>query len=81
VRFLAAGGDLALICRDRATHAAALGAVAAALAEERLVVASARRRRAALRAWAAARPAPDVAVIGCHEHRALAEEVARRAEG
>jgi beta-N-acetylhexosaminidase len=80
VQFLAAGGDLALVCRDRAARDAALAAIAGAVAEGRLELASARRRRGALRAWAAARPAPDVAVIGCHEHRALAEEVARRAE-
>ena len=44
-----------------------------------LDVAAAQRRRRAIRELvAAAGPRPDLSVIGCAEHRALAEEVARR---
>jgi hypothetical protein len=38
-----------------------------------------RRRQAALRLIESVGPRPDVSVIGCTEHRALAEEVARLA--
>ena len=37
-----------------------------------------RRRQAVRRLIDAAGPRPDLSVIGCAEHRALAEEVARR---
>ncbi|HEV8310429.1 MAG TPA: beta-N-acetylhexosaminidase [Methylomirabilota bacterium] len=78
VRFVEAGGDLALVCRDATSRGEALGALEAALAAGRLSLDAARRRRAALRALASARPTPDVGVIGCAEHRELAAEVARR---
>jgi beta-N-acetylhexosaminidase len=76
VRFLAAGGDLALVCRDAGARQAAVAAVEAALAGGRLDAAASvarRRRLGALRA-----PPPPLAVIGCPGHRALAAEVARR---
>lgn len=79
VRFLEAGGDLALVCRDAPARAQARDAVAAAVAAGRVSLASARARRAALRRMVeAAGPAAPPSVIGCAEHRALAEEVARR---
>jgi beta-N-acetylhexosaminidase len=80
VRFLEAGGDLALACRDvdQWTEAAAL--IRGAADAGRLDLGPARARRAALRAWAsAAGPPPPASVIGCAEHRALAEEVRRQA--
>jgi len=79
-RFLEAGGDLALICGDRGAQGAAVAVVRAAMAEGELSLDRARARRAALRARVvAAGPRPDVAVIGCAEHRELAAEIARRA--
>jgi beta-N-acetylhexosaminidase len=81
VRFLGAGGDLALVCRAAAARAEAVAAVAAAVGAGRLSRGAAVRRRAALRTLLAARgPAPDASVIGCVEHRDLADEVRRRAE-
>lgn len=79
VRFLEAGGDLALICRDARARAEAQVAIEAGTAAGRLRLSAGRARRAALRAMVeAARQGRDLAVIGCAEHRALAEEVARR---
>jgi beta-N-acetylhexosaminidase len=81
-RFLAAGGDLALVCQtDEARREVATllrrdvdrGALDLAAAVE--------RRQAVRRRIARARSRPDVSVIGCPEHRALAEEIARRAAG
>jgi beta-N-acetylhexosaminidase len=81
VRFLAAGGDLALVCRGAGARAEAVAAVAAAAGAGRLARGAAAGRRAALRALLAARsPAPDPSAIGCAEHRELADEVRRRAE-
>jgi beta-N-acetylhexosaminidase len=77
VRFLRAGGDLALVCRDATARRAAVAAVAEALAGGELTLDAAVARRAAVGALAGT-SAPDVGVIGCPEHRALAEEVARR---
>jgi beta-N-acetylhexosaminidase len=83
VRFLAAGGDLALVCREaearaRAAEAIRDGLERGALARE--VLAGARERRAWLRAWVdRARPRPDPGVIGCPEHRALLAEIHGRA--
>jgi beta-N-acetylhexosaminidase len=78
-RFLAAGGDLALICRDEDARDRALAAIEREMERGALDVGpSARRRRAIRRLIDAAGPRPDLSVIGCPEHRALAEEVGRR---
>ena len=78
-RFLAAGGDLALVCRETGARAEAVAAVRDALNQGRLTLNRGQARHAALRArLAAAGPPPDPAVIGSLEHRELAEEVARR---
>lgn len=81
VRFLEAGGDLALVCRDAVARAEAVRAVAEAQATApwRLDLAGARTRRVAIRARVvAAGPPPPISVIGCAEHRDLAAEVRRR---
>jgi beta-N-acetylhexosaminidase len=82
-RFLAVGGDLALVCRESATRDDAVAAVGHALRTGTLsqdAASTARERRAALRRWVEqARPRPDLAVIGSAEHRALLAEVLRRA--
>jgi beta-N-acetylhexosaminidase len=82
VRFLAAGGDLALVCREAATRDEAVAAVGSALDTGTLtaaVVSAARHRRAVLRQWVErARPRPDPRVIGSIEHRELLAEVAAR---
>jgi beta-N-acetylhexosaminidase len=81
-RFLEAGGDLALVCADAQARSQALAAVQAALGSGRLSLEGARARRASLRALVSrAGPPPDPVVIGCPEHRELAEEVARRGGG
>ena len=77
VRFLEAGGDLVLVCRDAGARREAAAAIEAAVAEGRVSLGSAASRRAALRRLRT-KPAPDLSVIGCAEHRELAEEVARR---
>ena len=78
-RFLEAGGDLALICRSEEERRRALAMLEREIARGALDPAPAARRRQAIRRLiAAAGPRPDVSVIGCAEHRALAEEVARR---
>jgi len=76
-RFLAAGGDLALVCRGAEARREAAAAIGREIDRGALDLAqSTRRRQAARRLVGAARP--DLSVIGCAEHRALAEEVARR---
>ncbi len=78
-RFLEAGGDLLLVCRDAGARDAALEAVRELPGAGRLSLEAARARRAGLRALVSrGGPPPDAAVIGCVEHRELAEEVARR---
>ena len=78
-RFLGAGGDLALICRSAAARDEAVAAIGRDIERGVLDVASVERRRRAIRRLIdAAGPRPDVSVIGGAEHRALAEEVARR---
>jgi beta-N-acetylhexosaminidase len=80
VRFLAAGGDLALACRDVGGWTEAAAAIGAACDAGHLELGSARARRAALRArGCASGPPPDPSVIGCAEHRDLVEEIGRRA--
>lgn len=79
--FVEAGGDLALLCQTTAAWQAALEALAplAARAPERL--ARSRARRGALLARTRSVERPDPGVIGCAEHRALAEAVSRRGGG
>jgi beta-glucosidase-like glycosyl hydrolase len=77
VRFLAAGGDLAIVSRHAATRQAAAEAVDAALETGRVNGADAVARRARLRRRQPA-AVPPLSVIGCIEHRDLAEEVERR---
>lgn len=78
--FLEAGGDLACICRDAEPRQRAVAAVEAGAAAGRIDLAAGRARRVRLRRLVeSAAPRPDVAVIGCAEHRALADEVHRRA--
>jgi beta-N-acetylhexosaminidase len=81
VRFLAAGGDLALVCADPYARAAARAAVEAAIESGHLDLTGTRARREGIRQRLAAVRRPDVAIVGCAEHRALAEEVSRRAPG
>lgn len=82
-RFLAAGGDLALVCREASTRDDAVATVGRALqsgALPREAVAAARARRAALRRWVErTRSRPDAGVIGCAEHRDLLAELVGRA--
>ena len=78
-RFLGAGGDLALICRSAEARDEAVVKIDRDIELGILdVVTVERRRRAIRRLIDAAGPRPDLSVIGCAEHRALAEEVARR---
>lgn len=83
VRFLLAGGDLALVCRDQTAWTRTAEAVRLALDVGDLSPESAwaaRHRRRALRAWIeGAAPRPDVGVIGCPEHRELLAEILGRA--
>lgn len=82
VRFLAAGGDLALVCRDRDARQAAVAHIRAALDAGRLSLGTARARLGRLRELRAVTgPDPGVEVIGCREHRALVDEVLGRAAG
>jgi beta-N-acetylhexosaminidase len=76
-RFLEAGGDLAIVSRDAAARRDAAAAVGTAIDQGRLSVADPARRRDRVRRLAAG-PRPGIPVIGCAEHRELAEEVARR---
>jgi len=79
-RFLAAGGDLALVCRSAEARHEAAAAIGRDIDRGALDLAPAVQRRQAVRQLiATAGPRPDVSVIGCAEHRALAEEVAQRA--
>src|SRR5262249_1071504 len=76
--FLAAGGDLALVCQSAEARNEAVAAIGRELDRGALALAPAvERRRAARRLIATVGPRPDVSIIGCAEHRALAEEVAR----
>jgi beta-N-acetylhexosaminidase len=77
VRFLAAGGDLAIVSRHAATRQAAAEAVGAALESGQVSASDAVARRTRLRRRQPA-AVPPVSVIGCIEHRELAEEVGRR---
>jgi len=81
-RFLIAGGDLALVCREAPDQEEALREVARALETGALppsAALAARGRRVGLREWVEqARPRPDVGVIGCVEHRELVNEILGR---
>jgi beta-N-acetylhexosaminidase len=81
-RFLTAGGDLALVCREDATRVDAVAAVAQALVDGALAphaAEAARARRTALRRWVERTGSrPDASVIGCAEHRELREEILSR---
>jgi beta-N-acetylhexosaminidase len=78
-RFLGAGGDLALICRSAEARDEALATIQRDIERGVLDVDPATRRRRAIRRLIdAAGPRPHLSVIGCAEHRALADEVARR---
>jgi len=86
VRAIAAGADLVLISHTADLQRAAIRAVREAIAEGRI---PAERVEQALRRVRAARervarmagdhPSPDVAVVGCVEHQALAAEAAAAA--
>ena len=77
--FLGAGGDLALICRGTEGRDEAVRTIGQAMERGVLDLSHAVRRRQAVRRLIdATGPRPGVSVIGCAEHRALAEEVARR---
>jgi beta-N-acetylhexosaminidase len=78
-RFLGAGGDLALICRSAAARDEAVATIGRDIERGALDVAQVERRRRAIRRLIdTGGSRPDLSVIGCAEHRALAEEVARR---
>jgi len=78
-RFLVAGGDLALICRSEEARGRALATIEREIERGALDPAPAARRRRAIRGLIEAAGArPGLSVIGCAEHRALAEEIARR---
>jgi beta-N-acetylhexosaminidase len=83
VRFLAAGGDLALVCRHAETRDEAVGAIGQGLEDGALTpeaVSSARARRAALRRWVERTgTSPDPRAIGCREHQELRAEILGRA--
>jgi beta-N-acetylhexosaminidase len=81
-RFLVAGGDLALVCREASAQDEALREVARALECGALTseaALAACERRVALREWVEeTRPRPDLDVIGCAEHRELVSEILGR---
>ena len=83
IRFLEAGGDLALVCRDADARDATVAAVGQALDAGDIspeASGAARHRRRVLRAWVegAGAPRPDLSVIGCPEHRELVAEILGR---
>src|SRR3989442_273253 len=79
-RFLAASGDLALVCQSSEARNEAVAAIGREIDRGALDLAPAvQRRQAARRLICTAGSRPDVSVIGCVEHRALAAEVVQRA--
>ena len=82
-RFLAVGGDLALVCREAEAHDEAVDRVRRALetgAVSPAAASAARDRRVVLRRWVErTRPRPATSVIGCAEHRDLLAEIVGRA--
>jgi beta-N-acetylhexosaminidase len=83
VRFLQAGGDLALVCREAEARDEGLNAVRHALDDGVLVpegLVPGRERRAALRRWVERTgPVPDSRAIGSPEHQELCAEILGRA--
>jgi beta-N-acetylhexosaminidase len=81
-RFLEAGGDLALVCREAEARDEAIEGVRRAIeagAVTPAAAAAARERRVVLRRWVERiRPRPGGSVIGCAEHRDLLAEILRR---
>ena len=78
---LRAGIDLLLCGPDPAAQLRVEAGLAAALAaggSDRLDATGAAARLADLRGWLARFDAPSIEVVGCAEHRALADELARR---
>src|SRR5207247_2355111 len=72
--------DRGLVCRGAGARHEAAAAIGRDIDRGALDLAPAVQRRQAVRQLiATAGPRPDVSVIGCAEHRALAEEVAQRA--
>jgi beta-N-acetylhexosaminidase len=88
VRAAAAGADLLLLTTDPADHYGVYTGLLQAVRSDRTqsaaldpaeLLASA-RRISDLKAWLADRPqAPDLSIVGCAAHRALAAEIAARA--
>lgn len=83
VKTLEAGSDIAMLCHDSTVVPEAIEAVAQSLKEGRFEPAqwSAGRARIARlreRLRAASQPLPPLDVVGCAEHRALAEEIRAR---
>ncbi len=77
-----AGMDLLLLVHDPDTEDAVLAALARGAADGSLAevdLVTARARIAALRGWMAHAVQPPLDVVGCADHRALADEIARRA--
>ena len=82
VAAVSAGMDLLLLVHDPDTEEAVLAALARADADGTLDDAglvAAQARIAALRRWMATAVQPPLETVGCAEHRALADEIARRA--
>jgi beta-N-acetylhexosaminidase len=78
VRFLTAGGDLALVCQSAESRREAVAAIGAEIDRGALdLAATTNRRRAVRRLVEEAGPPPAVSIIGCAEHRALARQVSR----
>src|SRR6185369_13994907 len=78
---LRAGIDLLLCGPDPAAQLRVEAGLAAALAaggSDRIDATGAAARLADLRGWLARFDAPSIEVVGCAEHRALADELARR---
>jgi beta-N-acetylhexosaminidase len=76
-----AGVDLMLIMLDADTQERLYGGLNLAYSRELIGdehVTPSVKRILALKEWAAAQPKPDLAVVGCAEHRALETELARR---
>jgi beta-N-acetylhexosaminidase len=83
VRFLVAGGGLALVCRDAGARDEAAEAIRRGLETGEVAseaASTARACRVALRRWVERTGrTPDASVIGCPEHRELLAEIVGRA--
>jgi beta-N-acetylhexosaminidase len=83
VKTLEAGSDIAMLCHDSSVVPEAIAAVAESLAAGRFEPAQwsagrARITRLRRQIQADQRPAPPLEVVGCAEHRAMAEEIRAR---